>query len=308
MSTNKFKIAVVQAAPVFLDLDASIAKACKFIKEAAKNGAKLVLFPEAFIPGYPDWIWNVPAGNIALHQKLYAKLLKNSMSIDGLHVKKLSKTAKKYDITVVIGINEKSKSKGSIYNTILFINHNGKLLGHHQKLIPTLAERMIWSYGSPSTLNVFHTKTGTIGSLTCWENYMPLVRYTLYTQGIEIYMAPTYDESAVWQASMCHIAREGGVYVLSTSMAYKKSDILAKLPELKKYYKDVGEWVNQGNSIIVAPGGNIIAGPLNKKEDILYAKVNIKKTKEVKWNLDVSGHYSRPDAFSLHVKQVESKY
>lgn len=241
-------------------------------------------------------------GNIVLQQKLYAKLLKNSMSRDGLHVKKLSKTAKKYNITVVIGINEKSKSKGSIYNTLLFINHNGKIFGHHQKLIPTLAERMIWSYGSADTLNVFPTKTGNIGALTCWENYMPLVRYTLYTQGIEIYMAPTYDESEVWQSGMRHIAREGGVYVLSSCMAYKKADILAKLPELEPYYKNVGKWVNQGNSIIVAPGGNILAGPLNKKEDILYAKINLKRTKEVKLNLDVAGHYSRPDAFSFHTK------
>jgi len=302
MSNYKYKVAVVQASPIFLNLEASVAKACKLIKNAAKNGAKLVLFPEAFLPGYPDWIWNISAGNIALQQELYAKLLKNSMSINDLHTKKLSKTAKKSNIIVVIGINEKSKSGNSLYNTMLFINNDGEILGHHQKLIPTLAERMIWAYGNPKTLNTFSTQRGNIGGLVCWENYMPLARYSLYKEGIEIYMAPTYDESAVWRASMQHIAREGGVYVLSCCTAYKKSDILAALPELEPYYNSIGKWINQGNSIIVAPNGNIIAGPLNKKEDILYAKINRKKIKEVKWNLDVFGHYSRPDAFSFHRK------
>ncbi len=302
MSKNKFKIAVVQAAPVLLNLDASVEKACRLIQKAADKGAELVLFPEVFLPGYPDWIWNVPAGNISLHQKLYAKLLKSSVTINDLHVKKLSKIAKQLNIMIIIGINERSKSGGSIYNTVLYINNNGKVLGKHQKLVPTLVERIIWSYGDSNTLKVFKTKKGKIGGLTCWENYMPLARYKLYTEGIEIYVAPTYDESTTWQASMQHIAREGGVYVLGCCMAYKKSDILSQLPELKPYYTNVGKWINEGNSVIVAPSGNIISGPLNKKEDILYAKININKTKEVKLNLDVSGHYARPDAFSFHMK------
>jgi len=300
MSTfnKKFQVAVVQASPVFLDLQASIQKACVLIENAAKNGAKFILFPEAFLPGYPDWIWNVPAGNISLYQKLYAKLLENSLTPNSVEEKTLAKCAKKYNITLAIGVNEKHSNTTSIYNSILFINNKGKVLGYHQKLIPTLAERMIWSFGNPKTLYTFKTQAGKIGGLVCWENYMPLVRYNLYAQGIEIYVAPTYDDSPIWKSSMQHIAREGGVYVLSCSIAYKKADILQKLPELAPYYKNVPKWVNSGNSLIIAPGGALLKGPVEKTEEILYTKINLKRTKEVKWNLDVSGHYSRPDAFN----------
>ena len=304
MYKYKFKIAVVQAAPLFLDIEASVEKACSLIKEASKDGAEFVLFPEAFLPGYPDWIWNVPIGNMALHQKLYGILLENAVSIGDEHTQKLARAAQEAKVYVAIGINERNTqtSGGSLYNTLLYIDADGSILGKHQKLIPTLAERTVWSYGDPETLNVYDTHLGKIGGLTCWENYMPLVRYSLYTEGVSLYLAPTYDESDTWKASMSHIAREGGTYVLGCYMAYKKSDILTKFPELGAYYKEAGDWVNSGNSVIIEPSGTIIAGPLNKKEGILYADINMEKVRASKWNLDVAGHYSRPDAFNLKTK------
>jgi len=257
------------------------------------------------MPGYPHWVWNVPIGKMALHQELYATLLENSISIDDKNIQKLAKTAKENSIYIAIGVNEKDTqgSEGSIYNTLVYIGADGTILGKHQKLVPTLAERTTWAYGDPSTLQVFDTDLTKIGGLICWENYMPLARSALYSKGVQLYLAPTYDESHTWKATMSHIAREGASYVLGCCMAYKKSDILTKFPELEPYYKDAGEWINSGNSVIVEPSGKIIAGPLHQEEGILYADIDLKKVRASKWNLDVAGHYSRPDAFYLKVQQ-----
>ena len=305
MKSEVFKIAAVQAAPVFMDREATVEKACALIAEAAHGGARLAVLPEALIPGYPDWVWNLPAGKIAMNQGLYGRLLEQSVTIPSRTTDRLCATAKEAGIFVVVGINERNSatSGGSLFNTLLYIDDGGNILGHHQKLVPTLAERTIWAYGDPSTLQVYDTSLGILGGLTCWENYMPLARYTLYTQGISLYVAPTYDESTTWQASMRHIAREGRTYVIGCCMSCKKEDVLTGVPELAPYYEEVGEWVNSGNSLIVDPDGTVIAGPLYREEGILYAEVSGKKLRDTKWNLDVAGHYARPDVFSLWVQR-----
>ena len=304
MKENVFTIGVIQASPVFMDLEATIDKACKLIFEAAKNGAKIVLFPEVFVPGYPDWIWNVPAGDMKLYQRLYSRLVSQSVTIWGEAVQRLCEAAREGGIYVMIGINERNSENGggSLYNTLLYIDSEGNLMGKHQKLVPTAPERTIWAYGDPSGVQVFDTPLCKVGGLICWENYMPLVRYSLYVQGIELYLAPTYDEGETWQASMRHIAREGRTYVLGCCMVSKKEEILANFPELEPYYKSAGEWINTGNSIIVDPNGDIVAGPLHKEEGILYADMDITMLRGTKWNLDVAGHYARPDAFELIVR------
>ena len=305
METEKFTIASIQAAPVFMDRDATVDKACRLIAEAAQNGARLAVLPEVFIPGYPDWIWNLPAGKIALNQALYGKLLEQSVTVPSEATERLCAAAKAAHIYVVVGINERnaSASGGSLYNTQLFIDDEGNILGTHQKLVPTLSERTIWAFGDPSTLQLFDTPLGRLGGLTCWENYMPLARYTLYSQGINLYAAPTYDESTTWQATLRHIGREGRTYVIGCCMAYTKASVLDALPELAPYYESVGEWVNSGNSTIVDPDGTVLAGPLHQAEGILYAEVDPKKLQGTKWNLDVAGHYARPDVFSLSVQK-----
>ena len=305
MKDHTFSIAVIQASPVFMDREATITKACKLIFEAAEKGAKLVLFPEVFVPGYPDWVWNVAAGEMPLHQQLYAKLLEQSVTVPSRATEQLCAAARESETYVVIGINERNSaaSGGSLYNTLLYIDPDGNILGKHQKLVPTVAERTVWAYGDPSGVEVFDTPLCKVGGLICWENYMPLVRYSLYEQGVELYLAPTYDESEVWKASMQHIAREGRMYVMGCCMAYKQEDILAACPELTPYYDGSDEWVNTGNSIIVDPNGEIIAGPLHKEEGILYAALDLKTLHGSKWNLDVAGHYARPDAFELTVRR-----
>ncbi|MGB6019692.1 MAG: carbon-nitrogen hydrolase family protein [Sulfurimonadaceae bacterium] len=305
MKDNTFSIAVIQASPVFMDREATITKACKLILEAADNGAKMVLLPEVFVPGYPDWIWNVAAGQMGLHQQLYAKLLEQSVSVPSDATDRLCAAARDGDIYVMIGINERNSeaSGGSLYNTLLYIDPEGNVMGKHQKLVPTAAERTIWAYGDPSGVQVFDTPLCKVGGLTCWENYMPLARYSLYTQGVELYLAPTYDESETWQASMRHIAREGRTYVIGCCMVSKKEDIIRQCPELEPFYESAGEWVNTGNSIIVDPNGEIIAGPLHEEEGILYAEMDLNMLRGSKWNLDVAGHYARPDAFELTVRR-----
>jgi len=305
MKKNTFTIATIQASPVFMDLDATIEKACKLIKKAGKKGASLAVFPEAFVPGFPDWIWHIPPIEMALNQELYALLLEQSVTIGSVQTDTLCKAAKDAGIYVVIGINERNtqSSGGSINNTLLFIDPKGKIFGRHQKLIPTVAERMVWGHGDASTVDVYDTKIGKVGGLICWENYMPLVRTALYEKGVDLYLAPTYDEGDTWNATMRHIAKEGRCYVSGCCMVLKKEDVLRKLPQLKPYYKDVGEWINQGNSMMADFNGTVIAGPLHAKEGILLADIDLHSLLGSKWNLDVAGHYARPDAFELLVKK-----
>lgn len=310
MNEENYTIAVVQAAPVFMERDATVEKACGLIAEAAKSGARLALFPEVFIPGFPDWVWYVPPIKIALNQRLYAALLEQAVTIPGPATDRLCQAAKEAGIYVVVGINERNsaQSGGSLYNTVLYIDPGGKIIGRRQKLVPTAAERTVWAYGDPATQEVFDTEIGKIGGLTCWENYMPLVRYSLYEQGVELYLAPTYDEGETWQASMRHIGKEGRTYVASCCMAYKKEAILARFGELEPYYADVGAWINTGNSMITDPDGAVLAGPLSKDEGILYAQIDLKMLRGSKWNLDVAGHYARPDAFRLRVQKTPDPF
>jgi len=299
MPSETFTIAAVQAEPRFLDPAGSVRKACRFIAEAAKNGAGLVVFPEAFIAGYPDWIWQVPPGNMTLNQSLYARFLDAAVTLPSDEVQTLCDAAAKARIYLAIGINERSASGGSVYNTLLFIGPDGSVLGHHQKLVPTLAERTVWAFGDPATLEVYDTPAGRLGGLICWENYMPLVRQSLYERGIALYAAPTYDEGEAWQASMRHIGKEGRVYILGCCMLLRKATVLDTLPELEPYYTQSGEWINSGNSMIAGPNGEILAEPLYREEGILYAEADPARQKGAKWNLDVAGHYARPDAFKL---------
>lgn len=306
MKDNKFTIAAVQASPVYMNRQASIEKACQLMVEASKAGAKLVVFPEVFVPGYPDWIWYVPAGQIKLNQQLYKGLLEQSVTIPGPEVDTLCQAAKNAGMYVVIGVNERNVdvSGGTLFNTLIYIDPNGNLLGKHQKLVPTAPERTIWAYGDPSTLEVYQTELGKLGGLICHENYMPLVRYFLYGQGIEIYAAPTYDEGETWRSTIRHIAKEGRVYAVGCCMVLRKEDVLKHSPQLEPYYSSTDKLLNTGNSVIADPNGDLIAGPLSKEEGILYADVNPDIILGTRWNLDVAGHYARPDAFKLTVRRT----
>lgn len=269
--TSTIKVAAAQLAPVFLNKQKTVEKACKAIEEAAQNGAKLIVFPEAFIPGYPDWVWLIPNSKGADLNKLFVELVENSVSVPDNSTDLLCKAAKENSINVVIGMNERNteSSNSSIFNSMLFIDDQGNIIGKHRKLMPTGGERLIWGQGDGSDLVSYQTTAGKVGGLICWENYMPLARTAMYESGMQILAAPTWDKRPNWLSSIQHIAREGGVFVISVCMAFSMKDLPDKY-EFKKMYPEGREWINQGNSSIIGPNGKVIAGPLEAKEGILY--------------------------------------
>ncbi len=298
------KVAVAQMAPVFLDKKATVEKACEIISEASKNGANLVVFPETFVPAYPDWVWVVPGNKKPILNELYAKLLENSISVQDDTTRKLGQSAKKNKVHLVLGVSEKNTeaSGSSLFNSLLFFGDNGELMGKRRKLTPTGCERIIWAQGDGSTLSAFDTPLGRLGGLICWETYMPLARQAMYSFGTKILISATWDSSEVWLASMRHIAKEGGCFVISSCTALKMEDI-PDAYEFKSLYPEGREWVNPGNSCVVAPNGTIIAGPLEKKQEILYAELDMNLIPASKWMLDTAGHYARPDVFRFELKR-----
>jgi nitrilase len=301
-----FKISAVQAAPVFLNGPATVDKACDLIASAAREGARLVVFPEGFIPTYPDWVWAVPAGETGMLNHLYAELLANAVTIPDGSTEKLCRAARQAGAYVVIGLSERNAdaSNASLYNTLLYIDPHGNIMGKHRKLVPTGGERLVWAQGDGSTLGVYDTPLGRIGGLICWENYMPLARFTLYAWGVQIYIAATWDQGDVWLSTLRHIAKEGRVVVIGNGMVLRKSDIPDSFEFKQRFYSHVGEWINSGDSAIVNPDGQFIAGPVHQQEAILYAEINLREISGPKWELDVAGHYARPDVFELTVNQA----
>jgi len=297
---NKILVSAAQLTPVYLNKKLTIEKACEAIFTAGNSGAKLIVFPEVFISGYPDWIWLVPNSNAKELNELYIDLLRNSVSVQDASTEKLCKAAKSANIHVAIGIHERNvkRSGSSLYNSILFISDKGKILGIHRKLIPTGGERLIWAQGDGSTLTAYSTSIGKLGGLICWENFMPLARTALYEQGTQILVAPTWDKSTNWIETMRAYAREGGMYIISACMALKVDDIPNKY-NFKNMYPKEKEWINIGNSCIIGPNGKIIEGPLTSKEGILYAELNLDEISNAKRMFDVAGHYSRRDVFNF---------
>ncbi len=298
------KIAIAQESPILLNRQKTIEKAVGLIEQAAAEQAELVVFPEAFISGYPAWIWRLrPGGDWGVNEELHARLLDSAVDLDSNELSPLCAAAKKNKIIIVCGLNERDSklSRATLYNTVILIGKGGNILNHHRKLMPTNPERMVWGFGDGSGLKVLDTPVGKVGTLICWENYMPLARYSLYSQGIEIYIAPTYDSGDDWIGSMQHIAREGRCWVISSGLALENSDIPSDFPEKESIYPDTEKWINPGDSVVIAPGGEIVAGPMREKKGLLYAEVDSNRTAISKRALDVTGHYSRPDIFTLHV-------
>jgi nitrilase len=301
---NVIKAAAAQLSPVFLDKEKTVEKACSAILEAGKNGAKLIVFPEAFLSGYPDWVWLIPNSKGAALNELYIKLVENAVSVPDQATGQLCKAAKTAGINVVMGMNERNSetSGASLYNSLLFIDDKGKIMGKHRKLIPTGGERLVWAQGKGDTLQSYETRAGKLAGLICWENYMPLARMAIYESGAQILVSPTWDKSPNWLQSMQHIAREGGLFVISTCMALRMDDIPNEY-EFKKLYPEDREWINTGNSCIIAPNGKILAGPLDAEEGILYADIDLQQIIAAKRMFDVAGHYARPDLFHFKVNQ-----
>ncbi len=286
MKTDPMRVAVVQAAPVFFDRDATVAKVAELTDAAAANNARLILFPEAFIPAYPRGLSfgavvgsRTPAG-----RQLWARYWANSVPVPGPTTEALGAMARRARAYLAVGVIEQEGElgRGTLYCTLLYFGPDGALLGKHRKLMPTAAERVIWGQGDGSTLTVLDTEIGRIGGLICWENYMPLARMALYAKGVQLYLAPTADARETWQGTLRHIACEGRCFVLGCN----QFEILCR-----------------GGSAIVSPLGDVIAGPLYDREGILYADLDLLQVIEGKFDFDVAGHYARPDVFQMAVNE-----
>jgi nitrilase len=301
--SEPFKVAAVQAAPIFLDLEATVTKACDLIGQAAVQGARIVAFPEAFVPGYPLWVWFVPPGKTHPLRTLYHALHSNAVAIPGPEVSRLAEAAADHGVTVAIGVNERNAegSDSTLYNTLLYLGPEGQVLGKHRKLIPTAGERLVWGQAPSNDLEVFDLPFARLSGLLCWENYMPLVRYSLVAGGTQIHLAPTWDRGEPWISSMRHIAKEGRCFVVASCQAFHVDDVPDELAFKSDYLSGMEGWINPGLSLIVDPDGKVVAGPLEGEEGILYADIEPHQLVGPRWQLDVAGHYARPDLFELHV-------
>jgi nitrilase len=298
---EKMKVAVVQVGSMLFNKSGTLQKMKDLVQEAAEGRAKLVLFPEAFLGGYPRGLGfgTVVGSRSELGRKQWLDYNQNAFEIPGPEVTLIGEWAAKFEIYLVAGIIERDPAAGTLYCSIAYWGPDGKLIHRHRKLKPTASERLIWGDGDGSDLQVLDTPLGRMGGLICWENYMPLARMALYEQNIQIYLAPTADQRDNWQASMRHIACEGRCFVLSCNQYVDKSMYPI---DYQSEVSSVHEVVCKGGSVILDPLGNVIAGPLWDQEGILYADIDLDEVASGKFDFDVVGHYARPDVFGFEWK------
>jgi nitrilase len=295
-------VACVQAEPVILDRDATIEKLAAIAAEASSKGAKLLVFPEAFIPAYPSSIWARALAGWAEPgaKEAFALLARESLEIPSEAADRLGEIAREHEVWLVTGVTERDPERpGTLYNTLLYHAPDGSLALKHRKLVPTNHERLVWGQGDGEGLRAIETEIGRIGGLICWENYMPLARFALYESGVEIYIASTADDGDLWQATLVHIARESRAFVISPSHFQRASSYPEDFP-LAGLLEDV-EVVGRGGSAILAPDGSYLAGPLYDEEGILYAELDPARLDEERQRFDPAGHYHRPDVLGLRV-------
>ena len=288
------RVACVQAEPVVLDRDATIEKIAGLAAEVAAGGARLALFPETFVPVYPSnrWVRFLAGGGEA--KAVFGRLARESVEVPGPASDRLAEIAREHELWLAVGVNE--RDGGTIYNSLLVYSPEGALALRHRKLMPTNHERLVWGLGDGSGLEAVETDIGKLGGLICWENLMPLARFSLYQSGVQIYLAPTADDSEQWHDSIRHIAREARAFVLSCCVYQRAStypdDVMLA---------DGDELVGRGGSAILGPDGSYLAGPLWDEEGVLYADLDPARLYEERQRFDPAGHYHRPDLFRLEV-------
>jgi len=293
---------VVQAAPVAFELDATLAKLEALASDAAQRGARLALFPEAFIGAYPRGLsFGATVGErTAEGREQFRVYWEAAIDVPGPATARLGAAARKSDLYLVVGVIE--RERGTLYCTALFFAPDGSLLGKHRKLMPTGSERLVWGYGDGSTMPVFDTPLGRMGAVICWENYMPLLRAAHYAKGIQIYLAPTADGRDTWLATVRHIAVEGRCFVLSCNQFARRGDYPAHYAA--RFGDDPKKVVSRGGSCIISPLGEILAGPNYEEECILTADIDLGDIARGKFDFDAVGHYARPDVFRLVVDET----
>lgn len=301
---DRIRVAAVQAAPVFLDREATIEKAGVLAGKAAAEGASLIVFPEAFVPTYPDWVWRTkPWDRTAT--ALYARLFDQAVEVGSPAMRALGAIARTTGAWLSIGVNERAGS--TLYNTQCYFSPDGELALMHRKLMATGGERLVWGMGDGSTLSVVETPFGRLGGLTCWENYMPLARAAMYAQGIDVYVAATWDNSDVWVPTLQHVAKEGRMYVIGVNYALRGSDIPADVPGRDTLWGGDDDWLSRGNTAIVGPDGALLAGPLIGETGILTAEIDVAAARASRHEFDAVGHYGRSEILQLTVDRTSQQ-
>ena len=300
------RVAAVQAAPVWLDRGATIERVVSLAEEAAANGAGLVAFSEAFVPGYPDWVWRTRPWD-ANASALYARLLDQAVVVGSSATDELADTARRLGIWLSVGVDELDTASTTLYNTLLHFPPDGAPPIRHRKLMSTGGERLVWGMGDGSTVKVIETRFGRLGGLICWENYMPLARTSLYAQGIDILLAPTWDNSDAWVSTLRHVAKEGRIFVIGITACIRGADVPSDVPGHDELYPDPTDWLSQGNSTIVGPEGDVLAGPLIGETGILYADLDVGRARALRHKFDPVGHYGRGDVFTLTVNSSSNR-
>ncbi len=300
------KVAVVQAAPVLFDREATLQKVDRLAAAAAGQGAGLILFPEAFVPAYPRGLGfgTVVGGRSEAGRRLWQRYWANAVQVPGAATEALGAIARRASAYLVLGVVERDQDYGggTLYCTLLYFGPDGQLRAKHRKLKPTAAERLIWGEGDGSTLATVATPFGTVGGLICWENLMPLARAAMYAKGVAVYLAPTADGRDSWQATLRHIACEGRCFVLGCNQFVTKGMYPGDLEGLDDL-ADQPEILCRGGSAIVGPLGEVLAGPLWDEEGILYAELDLGAVVRARFDFDPMGHYARPDVFRLIVDE-----
>jgi len=291
------KVACAQVEPVVFDRAATLDKVATVAAEAAGQGARLVLLPETFVPVYPSsrWVRELVGG--ANGKPLFARLARESVEIPGPDSDRLGAIAREHRVHLALGVNE--RDGGTLYNSLLVYTPDGELALHHRKLVPTNHERLVWGFGDGKGLAAIQTDLGRVGGLICWENHMPLARAALYESGVEVYLAPTADDTEKWLESIRHIARESRVFVLSCCVFQRASSYPADVP-----LGEGDELMGRGGSAIVGPDGEYLAGPLWDEEGLIYAELDPQRLYEERQRFDAAGHYSRPDVLRLSVQPI----
>ena len=286
----------MQATPAYLDRDGTLEIVVDHIAGAGADGVDLVVFPESFVPGYPDWVWRTTVG---ADSDWYHRFQDQAIEIDGPHLDTVRAAAEAASVWVALGITERTSS-GTLYNAVVYIDDHGEIAGLHRKLIPTGAERTVWANGQGPLLTVVDIGGLKVGSLICWENYMPLARTAMYEQGIDVLLSPTWDNSDTWVPTLQHIAKEGGVFVVGVTAHLRGGDVPTDLPRAVEMYGDDGP-MSEGNSCIVAPGGAVLEGPLIGEAGTVSATLDLDLIAGARRAFDPVGHYSRPDVLTLSV-------
>lgn len=302
------KVAAIQAAPAYLNLDESIKKAVSLTHEAAQHGARLVVFPETWLPGYPAWLDCCRDAAIWDHEpvkKIFGRLVENSVLVPGPATNALAAAARELEVVIVLGINERvavGPGRGTLYNSLLTFDTKGEIANKHRKIMPTYSERMIWGAGDGASLQAINTTVGRIGGLICWEHWMPPARQVLHESSEDIHIAAWPQVKEMNLVASRHYAFEGRCFVIASGAIMRAYDLPRELEPAASLRLTEESLVLRGGSAIIGPDGRLIAGPVLDEETIVYADIDLAQISEEHLTLDVTGHYSRPDIFECRLK------